>query len=53
MRSQRSDGRNLESFIAGHKQAVPFGIIVYHGKELKMVRKNIWAVPDWALFGAF
>ena len=48
-----ADGRNLESFMAEHKQAVPLGILVYHGKELKLVRKNIWAVPDWALLGAF
>jgi predicted AAA+ superfamily ATPase len=48
-----ADGRNLESFMAEHKRTTPFGIIVYHGKELGMVRKNIWAVPDWALFGAF
>lgn len=48
-----ADGRNLESFMAEQKRTAPLGIIVYHGKELRMVRKNIWAVPDWALLGAF
>ncbi|MBF0559424.1 MAG: ATP-binding protein [Nitrospirae bacterium] len=48
-----ADGRNIESFIAEHKKLVPLGIIVYHGNELKAVRKNIWAVPDWALLGCF
>lgn len=45
-----ADGRNLESFMADHKRDVPFGVVVYRGKELSEIRKNIWAVPDWFLF---
>lgn len=45
-----ADGRALESFMKENKKAAPLGIIVYHGKELKSIRENIWAIPDWALF---
>ncbi|MCL4492942.1 MAG: DUF4143 domain-containing protein [Nitrospirae bacterium] len=48
-----ADGRNLEFFITEHKKVAPLGIIVYHGKELKEVRENIWAIPDWTLLGCF
>ena len=34
-----------------HKKVTPMGIIVYRGRELKEVRKDIWAIPDWYLFG--
>lgn len=44
------DGRAIELFISEHPKTVPFGIIVYRGKELGEVRKNIWAIPDWMLF---
>jgi predicted AAA+ superfamily ATPase len=46
-----SDGHNLERFLNEHKSQSPFGIIVYRGKEMGEVRKNIWAIPDWFLFG--
>ncbi|KAF0146506.1 MAG: ATPase AAA [Nitrospirae bacterium] len=46
-----TDGRNLESFLNGHKRSTQIGLIVYRGKELIEIRKNIWAVPDWFLFG--
>jgi len=46
-----ADGRHLESFVTGHKKAAPFGLVVYPGRELVEIRKNIWAVPDWALLG--
>lgn len=45
-----ADGRNLESFMAEYKRVVPLGIVVYRGKELSEIRRNIWAVPDWFLF---
>ena len=45
------DGRNLERFISTHKRTAPIGLIVYRGSELAEIRKNIWAVPDWMLFG--
>jgi predicted AAA+ superfamily ATPase len=45
------DGRNLESFMSTHKRKSSIGLIVYRGSELAEIRKNIWAVPDWMLFG--
>jgi hypothetical protein len=45
----RADGRALESFLSEYKKAGPIGLIVYRGNELAEIRKNIWAVPDWAL----
>ena len=46
-----ADGQSLESFMKDHKKRAPLGIIVYRGKELKEVRRDIWAIPDWLLFG--
>lgn len=45
------DARTLESFMKEHKKAAPSGIVIYKGKEIVEIRKNIWAVPDWALLG--
>ena len=45
-----TDGRSIESFMTDHKNLVPLGIIVYSGREVAEIRKNIWAVPDWLLF---
>jgi predicted AAA+ superfamily ATPase len=46
-----ADGRSLEHFIAEHKKTSPSGIIIYRGKDLYQIRKDIWAIPDWYLFG--
>lgn len=46
-----ADARNLESFLNEHKKAAPFGLVIYPGRALEEIRKNIWAVPDWFLFG--
>lgn len=46
-----ADGRHLESFISTHRKASQAGIVVYRGKEVKEIRPNIWAIPDWYLFG--
>lgn len=46
-----ADGRNIEAFIKEHPGKAKFGIIVYKGSEIAEVRKNIWAIPDWYLFG--
>jgi len=27
------------------------GLVVYKGSEIRKLRQNIWAVPDWLLFG--
>ncbi|MCX8026791.1 MAG: ATP-binding protein [Thermodesulfovibrionales bacterium] len=44
------DGRNIELFMAEHLKTAPFGIIVYQGREIVEIKKNIWAIPDWMLF---
>ncbi|HKZ57478.1 MAG TPA: ATP-binding protein [Thermodesulfovibrionales bacterium] len=46
-----TDGRHLESFISTHKKTSHIGIVVYRGREIKEIRTNIWAIPDWYLFG--
>jgi len=46
-----TDGRSLESFMTENKKAASLGIVVYPGKTIAEIRKNIWAVPDWFLFG--
>ncbi|RZD14251.1 MAG: ATP-binding protein [Candidatus Acidulodesulfobacterium ferriphilum] len=43
-----ADGRGIESFLKEYK--IPLGIIVYQGKEITEIRKNVFAVPDWLLF---
>lgn len=43
-----ADGRSIESFLKEYK--IPLGIIVYQGKEITEIRKNVFAVPDWLLF---
>jgi uncharacterized protein len=44
-----ADGRALESFLREHPAVSPLGLIVYKGRDLLEIRKNIWAVPDWYL----
>jgi uncharacterized protein len=46
----KGDGRSLESFLRDHPKASTLGLVVYKGREIVEVRKNIWAVPDWFLF---
>jgi uncharacterized protein len=46
-----ADGGSIEKFIAEHKETSPLGIIAYRGKVLQQIRTNVWAVPDWYLFG--
>ena len=50
-RATSADARNIEAFIKEHPVKAKFGIIVYKGSEIAEVRKNIWAIPDWYLFG--
>lgn len=45
-----TDGRSLEAFLKTHTERAPLGLIVYPGRDIGEVRKNIWAVPDWYLF---
>ena len=49
-RAFATDGRSLEAFLKSHRKSSPIGLIVYPGREIGEVRKNIWAVPDWYLF---
>jgi predicted AAA+ superfamily ATPase len=45
-----ADGRSLEQFLKEKEKIAKVGIIIYPGKELKEIRKNVWAIPDWYLF---
>lgn len=45
------DGGSLAQFIKEHPQKTNMGLIVYPGREFRQIRENIWAVPDWYLFG--
>jgi predicted AAA+ superfamily ATPase len=47
-----SDGRNVETFLNEHPKAAKTGVVVYPGKEIIELRRNVWGVPDWCLFGA-
>ena len=49
-RAFATDGRSLEAFLKSHRKSSPIGLIVYPGREIGEVRKNIWAIPDWCLF---
>lgn len=51
-KAAHADAANIEAFMNEHRTIAPVGLIVYRGKELVEVRRNIWAVPDWYLFGA-
>ena len=42
-----ADGRSLESFIRDHPKINTLGLVVYKGRDMVEIRKNIWAVPDW------
>ena len=46
-----ADARHLEVFMKEHTEVAPLGIVVYRGRECKEIRPNIWAIPDWYLFG--
>ncbi len=50
-RAEYADARHIEAFMKGHKEVSPLGIVVYRGRELKELRPNIWAIPDWYLLG--
>jgi predicted AAA+ superfamily ATPase len=50
-RVNTADGRNLKSFINERKKNSSVSPIIYHGREVLEIRKNIWAVPDWIIFG--
>ena len=44
-----ADGRSLESFLRDHPKTSTLGLVVYKGRDVVEIRKNIWAVPDWYL----
>ena len=50
-RVAHADGRSLEAFMRDNPKMAPLGLIVYRGKTIVEIRKNIWAVPDWFLLG--
>ncbi len=45
------DARHIERFLADFGPDASFGIIVYQGEETYEIKKHIWAIPDWMLFG--
>ncbi|OGF58637.1 MAG: hypothetical protein A2Y62_11555 [Candidatus Fischerbacteria bacterium RBG_13_37_8] len=45
-----TDARNVISFLEEYQHLASTGIIVYPGKEMHQVVKNVWAIPDWFLF---
>ena len=47
-----AEGRHLEAFLREYRKEAPLGIVVYPGRELLQIRQNIWAIPDWFLFGS-
>ena len=47
-----SDGRSIETFMAEHSQVAHVGLVIYPGKEIVELRKNVWGIPDWYLFGS-
>lgn len=47
-----ADGKNIASFMSEHTRQSPVGLIIYRGRKITEIRKNIWAVPDWALFAS-
>ena len=38
--------------MAENKRQTFMGLIVYSGREIVETEKDIWAVPDWLLFGS-
>lgn len=46
-----TDGRSVELFMNEHKKNSHLGLIIYRGGQVSEIRKDIWAVPDWAIFG--
>ncbi len=51
-RVSSADGRSVETFLTEHPKAAKVGLVVYPGDEIVELRKNVWGVPDWYLFGA-
>lgn len=47
-----ADGRSVATFLAEHPKAGPVGLVVYPGTEMAEIRKGVWAIPDWYLFGS-
>lgn len=48
-RIKSADGRTLETFLGEHPRAAKVGLVVYPGREMAEIRRNVWAVPDWWL----
>lgn len=46
------DTTGLQSFMGCYPE-VKKGYIIYPGKELQKIRENIFAVPDWWIFGSY
>jgi len=47
-----AEGHHLEAFLLEYGKQAPLGIVIYPGRELLQIRKNVWAIPDWFLLGS-
>jgi hypothetical protein len=46
-----ADGRAVETFLKEYPKISSIGLVVYPGREMAEIRKRVWAIPDWYLFG--
>ncbi|MBL7073264.1 MAG: ATP-binding protein [Candidatus Omnitrophica bacterium] len=51
-RLTKKDTSGLESFMDSYRET-KFGYIVYPGETIQKITKNIFAIPDWWLFGCY
>lgn len=47
-----ADARSVETFLFEHPKAAHVGLVIYQGNEIVELRKNVWGIPDWYLFGS-
>ena len=47
------DAKSIAPFLrdAGRGRRRKLGLVVYRGREVAEIERNVWAVPDWLLFG--
>jgi len=51
MNPNKSDARNIYRFMKEHApKNTEFGLIIYPGKNIVEIKKNIYAIPDWFIF---
>jgi uncharacterized protein len=50
-RATSADGRSMETFLKSRGEGSGIGLVIYPGNDIGEIRRNVWAVPDWYLFG--